>query len=202
MGILRRLFGGEDERMTPRNGWASADEQALARYRYLVRTAPPEAIEQAHEQAFAQLSPEQRRTVLQELSNNLPEHERVGQDDPKSLARMATRAELQRPGAVERVFTGSGATGGGYGYGGGLLGGAFMSSLAGAFVGSIVAQGLYDSFADIPTASEGGEGAAGEGEYGAQDVGQEAPSYEQDGASGLGGDFEEGFEGDLSGTDF
>ena len=35
----------------------STDEQAIARYRYLLRTAPPEAIEQAHAEAFAQLTP-------------------------------------------------------------------------------------------------------------------------------------------------
>ena len=37
------------------------DEQALARYRYMLATAPPEEIERAHEEAFASLTPEQRR---------------------------------------------------------------------------------------------------------------------------------------------
>ena len=74
------------------------DEQALERYRYLVRTAPPEAIEQAHEEAFAELTPEQRRAALRDLSAAVPEHERTAGDDPRSLARMATRAEMNRPG--------------------------------------------------------------------------------------------------------
>jgi hypothetical protein len=30
----------------------SADEQAIARYRYMLKTAPPETIEQAHAEAF------------------------------------------------------------------------------------------------------------------------------------------------------
>jgi hypothetical protein len=50
----------------------SADEQAIARYRYMLKTAPPETIEQAHAEAFAQLSPEQRRRVLQELAEITP----------------------------------------------------------------------------------------------------------------------------------
>ena len=32
------------------------DEQAVERYRYMLRTAPPDTIEQAHEEAFSRLS--------------------------------------------------------------------------------------------------------------------------------------------------
>ncbi len=179
MGFLKRLFGGGDERereesrramrsVTPRDGQTPTDAQAIERYRYLVRTAPPEAIEQAHEQAFAQLTPEQRRIVLEELSKSVPAPERVDLDDPRSLARIATRAELQQPGVVERIFYGpSPAMGGAYGYSGGLFGGGFMSSLAGAFVGSMIAQGLYDSFFDIPE-YHGGDPSAAVGDYGAE----------------------------------
>src|SRR3712207_6571168 len=99
MGFLKRLFGGDEEqrreperaretvRLSPEEQQRVADEQAIARYRYLIRTAPPEAIEQAHAEAFAKLTPEQRRQVLEELSKELPPHERVERDDPQSLAR-------------------------------------------------------------------------------------------------------------------
>jgi hypothetical protein len=97
-----------------------------------------------------------------------------------------------------------------------LFGGGFMSSLAGAFVGSMVAQGLYDSFFDIPeynggdpSASVGdhggAEGAAADNEYGAHDVGLNDPGYAQDGAyegdlgTDYGGDFGGDFGGDLGG---
>ena len=116
------------------------DEQALERYRYLVRTAPPEAIEQAHEEAFAKLTPEQRRMALRELSAAVPEHERTGGDDPRSLARMATRAETNRPGTVERAFGGGGGMLGG-------MGGTLLGSFAAAFAGSLVAQSLFSSSA-------------------------------------------------------
>ena len=39
------------------------DEQAIARYKYMLKTAPPETIEQAHQEAFAQLTPQQRQQV-------------------------------------------------------------------------------------------------------------------------------------------
>ena len=125
MGFLDRLLGRSAGPESRRRQHASAsspavageltDEQALERYRYLVRTAPPEAIEQAHEEAFAKLTPEQRRTALRDLSAAVPEHERTGGDDPRSLARMATRAETNRPGTVERAFGGGGGMLGGVG---------------------------------------------------------------------------------------
>ena len=105
MGILDKIFGGDEEpedRRRTVGGTAargssteqSADEQALARYRYMPKTAQPVTIEQAHAEAFARLTPEQRRMALQELSRGAPEAERAAalKDDPQSLARMATRA--------------------------------------------------------------------------------------------------------------
>ena len=74
------------------------DEQAIARYRYMLQTAPPETIEQAHEEAFGKLTPEQRRMVLDQLRATLPEHERqtaaANQDDPRSLAATRTAAAV------------------------------------------------------------------------------------------------------------
>ncbi len=82
VGILDKLLG-RDEAPQPRPAqWPgagaaqSADEQAIARYRYMLKTAPPETIEQAHAEAFAKLTPEQRNMLLQELSSNIPDAER------------------------------------------------------------------------------------------------------------------------------
>ncbi|HEU5103488.1 MAG TPA: hypothetical protein VFU22_30915, partial [Roseiflexaceae bacterium] len=124
MGFLDWLFGRTKPRAPREQGWASqgeqfgrtsaplTDEQAIERYRYMLRTAPPETIEQAHAEAFAQLTPAQRAQVLSELSASLPAHERgavaAGQDDPRTLARVATRAELRQPGTLERTFGGMG----------------------------------------------------------------------------------------------
>ncbi len=43
---------------------ATTDAQALERYRYMLATAPPEDIERAHAEAFAKLTPDQRRQAL------------------------------------------------------------------------------------------------------------------------------------------
>ena len=167
------------------------DTQAIERYRYLLRTAPPDAIERAHEEAFAQLTPEQRGQVLREFSTQVDASE-VTSDDPKSLARTATRAEMRQPGTIERTFGGAGVPG---------LGSMFLSTLAGAFVGSAIADAMFDSSdgggesgSDAGTTDESGEVAA------ADDAGGDAGDA---GDGDFGGDFGGGdFGGDFGGGDF
>jgi predicted lipid-binding transport protein (Tim44 family) len=155
MGWLRRLFGGreepvEREREVGRREFQSqpenlTDEQALERYRYLLRTAPPEAIEQAHAEAFAKLTPEQRQKVLADLGSEVPESERARSTDPQEMARMATRAEMRQPGTMERTL-GGGAGGRGMGGGmgmGGMIAGTLLASVAGAFIGSAIADAFF-----------------------------------------------------------
>ncbi len=96
---------------------------AVERYRYLLRTASPEQIEQAHTEAFAQLTAEERQEVLQALAST---DETPSDDSPAALARSATRLEVRQPGTLDQVF-------GGYG-----VGGTVMASLAAGFVGSAV----------------------------------------------------------------
>src|SRR5829696_9216274 len=149
--------GPSDEGHQP----ADADEQALQRYRYLLKTAPPETIEQAHEEAFAKLTPSQRAQALRELAAETPEGERAalagGREDPKSLARLATRAEMRQPGTMERLF---GGTGRGSGMGGmmGGMGGTIFASLAAGFVGSMIAQQFLGSMEGFDEGDEGEEG--------------------------------------------
>jgi hypothetical protein len=194
MGFLDRLLGRSTGREVPPREDASAssraapgeltDEQALERYRYLVRTAPPEGIERAHEEAFARLTPEQRRMALRDLSAVVPEHERAGGDDPRSLARMATRAQMNRPGTVERAFGGGGGMLGG-------VGGTLLGSFAAAFAGSLVAQSLFSEL--------GGDEAAAEGDGGAEGDAGDAGGDTGGGDVGGGGDFG---GGDFGGGDF
>jgi hypothetical protein len=140
------------------------DKQALERYRYMLRTAPPEDIERAHEEAFSQLTPDQRAAVLRQLAQHVPASE-VGGDDPTSLARTATRAEMRQPGTMERAFGGAGAPG---------LGSMFLSTLGGAFIGSAIAQSVFDD--DGGSAGEGsgdggGDAGDGGGDFGGGDFG-------------------------------
>ncbi|MGH2534321.1 MAG: hypothetical protein ACRDJW_18785 [Thermomicrobiales bacterium] len=110
MGIFDRFHGQHaTERgfQTPADGLS--DKEAAAHYRTLLATAPPETIELAHASAFAQLTPEQRQMILAELGHEMPPFEwETGAryaDEPRSLARMATRAELEHPGIMERLIS-------------------------------------------------------------------------------------------------
>ena len=113
MGFLDRLFGGGDSRdqrpapPVPQARQLSDDELAVERYRYLLRTAPPESIEAVHTEAFAKLTPEQRQAVYRSLAEQMPAGERLVSDEPSALARAATRAELRSPGSMERAFNGA-----------------------------------------------------------------------------------------------
>ncbi len=151
------------------------DEAAVERYRYMLRTAPPETIEQAHAEAFAKLTPEQRRRVLADVSAELPPAERATSDDPRSLARMATRAEMRNPGTMERAL---GGRGGGMGMGG-MIAGSLLAGVAGAFIGTAIA----DAFFDDETGGDSGSDSGGE-ELAAEDPGMDDP-----GAGDFGGDF-------------
>jgi hypothetical protein len=164
------------------------DEAAIERYRYMLRTAPPETIEQAHAEAFAKLTPEQRRRVLADVSAELPPGERATSDDPRSLARMATRAEMRNPGTMERTL---GRGGGGMGMGmGGMLAGSLLASVAGAFIGTAIADAFFDFDDGMGDAGGGDEVAANEA-GGAEDPGA-------DSGGDLGGDFGGGdFGGDF-----
>lgn len=167
MGILDTILGRNEPQQTtpgpppvqsPRTATTSGttstsdpDAQAVARYRYMLQTAPPETLEQAHTEAFARLTPEQRRLALQQLANVVPENERASlQDDPQSLARAATRAEVRQPGILDRTFggmggggmMGGGMMGGGIGMGG-MLAGGLLTSIAGSFIGSSIAHSFF-----------------------------------------------------------
>ncbi len=177
MGLFDRLRGTGVQRPASQSAVSSADDVAIARYRYLLRTAPPETIEQAHAEAFAQLTPEQRRQVLQELCNELPEVERAAAaragDSPEQLARIATRAEVRQPGALERTFGGLGAAPGTPGFGS-FFASSLLGSVAGTVLGSMIAQHFFNahpdggnSFGDLPdhsptqTFDDGGDISSG-----------------------------------------
>jgi hypothetical protein len=160
------------------------DQQAVERYRYMLRTAPPDDIERAHAEAFARLTPDQRQVVLRELSAQVPESERPTSDDPQQLARAATRAEMRQPGTIERTFGQVSGPG---------LGGIFLSTLAGAFVGTAVADAFFGD-----SANDAGAGTD------AADAGSDSADADFADADTGGGDLGDGDlgGGDLGGGDF
>ncbi|HWR85756.1 MAG TPA: hypothetical protein VN200_07170 [Rhodoglobus sp.] len=176
----------------------SEDDIAIERYRYLLRTAPPETIEQVHAEAFEKLTPQQRRKVYDELSRNSLPGEQPRDDEPQSLAAAATRNELRQPGTMERSF------------GGPSFLGMFGSSLLGTIAGYVIASALVSAFMPDPGAdTAGGEGdgsgdgsdSGGDGgDGGGGDAGADA-SADAGGGDFGGGDFFGG-GGDFGGGDF
>lgn len=108
--------------------YPATSTDAVERYRYLLRTASPDQIEQAHAEAFGKLSAEERREVLRALADT---DETPADDSPAALARSATRLEVRQPGALERTF------------GGQTAGRSILTSLAAGFAGSAVYNLLF-----------------------------------------------------------
>ncbi len=110
MGFLDRLLGrvpAEQQHQTagpqaPRSAApasrpaATDDERAVARYRYLLRTAPPEQLEAMHAEAFAALTPEQRQQLLRELATASPD------DAAPRASRLISPAQPLAPRCVDR----------------------------------------------------------------------------------------------------
>jgi hypothetical protein len=195
MSIFDKMFGHEEKpKQEPQPAQPQyqnqappplTDEQAIARYKYMLKTAPPETIEQAHQEAFAQLSPQQRQLVLQQLTDAVPPGERPpasAVNDPAALARVATRAEVRQPGTLERLFGGAGmgaAPGGGGGLGmGSVIGTSLLTSLAGGFIGSAIADHFFNNTA----AGRGFGGFGGGGGFGGpQTINETTNIYEGSG---------------------
>jgi hypothetical protein len=180
------LFGRRGN-AAPTSDQQLTDEQALARYRYMLQTAPPEDIERAHEEAFAQLTPDQRRQALDALAKVVPPSEIRG-DDPASLARTATRAEVRQPGTIERAWGGAGVGPG--------LGSWFLATLAASFIGTAIAQSFFDN---DPGFDDGGQstdqGGDAEGTEAGDDFGGDVAGGDDFGGGDFGG-------GDFGGGDF
>jgi hypothetical protein len=198
MGFLDRLFGGGDDTArqappVPSNAYGrqpdgsgyggpsneppqSEDERAVERYRYLLRTAPPETIEQVHAEAFGKLTEPQRQQVLADISAGLPPAEQPRSSDPRSLARAATRAEYMNPGFMERTM--------GPQRQGPSFGSMVGSSILGTVVGYVIGSALVSSFMGPGLGSE--QGADGSGEAGAGETG--AGGSDEGAASDAGAD--------------
>lgn len=193
MGLLDRLrrYLGDDPR-TQRSAALPGrarpgDEAAVERYRYLLRTAPPDAVEEVHAEAFAKLTAQQRRLVFDDLSQHASAADRPATDDPRAMARSATRSEMRQPGFLERTL----ATGGGPGgvrQGPGLgtvIGGSLLGTIAGVVIGSAIADTLLPGIGDLGN------------DFGGQDYGSDvADGQGSDGGQGdTGGGFDDGGSG-------
>ena len=163
MGFFASLFG-------------NSEASTIERYRYVVRTAPAETIEQVHAEAFAKLTDAQRAVIYEEFSRGAGTGERPLSSEPATLARAATRAELRNPGSLERSFGRSG-------FGGQGLGATIGGSLLGTVAGYVIGSALVSAF--LPW-DDGG--AADASSAAGDDAGTDTASWD-DGMGDLGGDF-------------
>lgn len=152
----------------------SEDEMAVDRYRYLLRTAPPEAIEQVHAEAFTKLTQEQRDLLFKELWGTALTGEAPRDATPSALATAATRQELREPGTMERSFGGGGF--------GSMLAGSLLGTVAGYVIGSAIVSALLpdasaradgsDATADSADSADAGDGGGDfGGDFGGGDFG-------------------------------
>lgn len=160
MGFLDRLFGAPEQDAGPaasaRRRPPTEDERAIQRYRYLLRTAPPETIEQVHVEAFARLTESQRAEVYEELSRGSGTGERPLSSEPATLARAATRKEMREPGSLERSLAAPGLGGASFA---GVLGSSLLGTVAGYVIGSALVSAFlpWDGGASDASADSGGD---------------------------------------------
>ncbi|MET0990978.1 MAG: hypothetical protein ABWX66_01190 [Lacisediminihabitans sp.] len=222
MGFLDRLLGREEEpaqqRQAPRPAAPTAqrsdDEIAVERYQYLLRTAPPETIEQVHTEAFAKLTPKQRDILFEQLTKNATNaSERPANAEPATLAQAATRAEFQQPGSMQRAFNGGGMGGPSFGS---MLGSSILGTVAGYVIGSALVSAFMpndfggDNSADASSDS-GNDSGSDSGSDSGGDGGSDASGADAGGdysgttdAAGYDGGWDQGgdFGGDFGGGDF
>ena len=195
MGFLDRLFGTEEAAApaAPRREAPTDDQRAVERYRYLLRTAPPETIEQVHAEAFAKLTDEQRAVIYEELSKGAGTGERPLSSEPATLARAATRAEMRQPGTLERSFSNPAYQGPGFGS-------MIASSLIGTVAGYVIGSALVSAF--LPWDGGSADVGAGSGADGTDSGGTDSAGTDSgaDASGDFGGDFGGGdFGGDFGG---
>jgi hypothetical protein len=169
----------------------SEDEIAVERYQYLLRTAPPETIEQVHTEAFSKLTDEQRDLLFRQLTETVEPSERPKDAQPASLAQAATRAELREPGTLTRSFGNEQGSQRGMGMAG-MVGGSMLGTIAGFVIGSALVSAFLPMDGGATDASGAGDAGSeagadgGGGDTGGGDTGGDF--------GGGGGDFGGGFD--------
>ena len=137
MSFLEQLFGGGQQRQEYQDfvnryeqgaPWEGiSNQEAMSRYQQVARQLPPQEYEQAAQEAFARMTPEQRRQLAQMLQQqarqqqvNFPDLNQDGIDDRLQdagyLAQATGRLHQQQPGILGQLL--GGALGGGGGGGG------------------------------------------------------------------------------------
>jgi len=137
MNLFEQLRGGGQQRSdwdnfvnrydqgSPYQG--ISDREAIDRYQQVAPQLGQEQYQQASQEAFARMSPQERAQFLQYMRQqaqqqnlNFPDFNQDGiddrvQQDPGALAQMTTRMRQQQPGGLGALLGGGGGGGGGGG---------------------------------------------------------------------------------------
>lgn len=76
-----------------------AEDQTVRQYRYLLRTASPDALQAAHREALDDLGQDQRAAILTAVQEGLVAGHRLGPDDTGAIARLVSLGERRDPRA-------------------------------------------------------------------------------------------------------
>ena len=76
---------------------------SVRQYRFLLRTAPMDALEEAHVEVLARLTPARRATVLRAVQEGLVTGLRSNPDDVRRVAHLLVLGERRSPGAFLRA---------------------------------------------------------------------------------------------------
>jgi hypothetical protein len=98
------------------------EQEAYQNYGQFVNNAPPQVVEQVHQQYYQQMPPEQRGGIVQGLMNGLmqrgvnPQQVGIQNPDPYSMspqdaARLTGYAQQQAPDLLHQVFSPGGPLG-------------------------------------------------------------------------------------------
>jgi hypothetical protein len=112
-------FARRYEQGKPQDGYS--DQEVIQRYEQVASKLPPEMYQQAATEAFARLSPDERRELAQELQQraqergiNIVDLNQDGIDDrlqdPQEFGRVATRMREQEPDMLTKVLSGKTGT--------------------------------------------------------------------------------------------
>lgn len=78
----------------------AAEDQTVRQYRYLLRTAPIDALEHAHVDALKAIGPQGREIVLGTVQAELLTGAHLQPDEVTAVAHLVTVGERRRPGAL------------------------------------------------------------------------------------------------------
>lgn len=109
----------------------SAEDQEVRQYRFLLRTAPADALEAAHVEGLSAAGSTVCEAVLQTVQSELLAGSHLKPADVGPLAHLLTLGERRSPGVLTRA-----------------LPSPTLRVLAGAVIGSAAAFGLFGGYAD------------------------------------------------------